>query len=223
MSVRDRMYELTQVEELEEFMDRFQTSVIFKAGACHKTMQGFGNVEKVLESYPGIHIAFVRVIESRPVSNVIAEITEIKHESPQFILFVDGKAVFDLDNWDITPDALSSGLVKYLGKGESQEKAKSGSDMTEYARILEEFTAEKISEPEFKEQWLKYFQLDATPRSKEEFDLINSLFGDVDQAIQDLQTSSAEGPAALKMTRSTEQSLKSRAKTILLALKSMNS
>jgi len=114
MSVRERMYELTSAEEVDEFLKTFPTGVIFKAGGCHKTMEGFAHVEKALEPRPEIRVGFVRVIESRPASNHIEGLTGIKHESPQFILFVDGKATFDLDNWDIQPMPLAEGLEQHL-------------------------------------------------------------------------------------------------------------
>ena len=40
MGLRDRMYELTEVSEVDEFLKQFPTGAIFKAGSCHKTMQG---------------------------------------------------------------------------------------------------------------------------------------------------------------------------------------
>jgi bacillithiol system protein YtxJ len=50
------------------------------------------------------------VVESRPASNHVASMTGIEHESPQIILFRDGKNVFDRDNWDITAEAMAEGL-----------------------------------------------------------------------------------------------------------------
>jgi len=41
---------------------------------------------------PDIEYALVRVIESRPVSNLIAETLNVKHESPQ-VLFVKGRRI----------------------------------------------------------------------------------------------------------------------------------
>jgi len=49
-------------------------------------------------------------MEARPASNHVASLTGIVHESPQLILFRDGKAVFDRDNWDITAEAVAEGL-----------------------------------------------------------------------------------------------------------------
>lgn len=188
MGLRQRMYELTTVEELEEFLVRFPTGAVFKAGSCHKTSQGFGQVEQALDPREELHLAFVRVIESRPVSNAIAERTGITHQSPQFILFVDGQAVYDVDNWDISAEVIVNELDKHLGQARTAAPASAGknirSDVSGYITLLEDFVQGNISSQEFEHKWLTTFQMDATPRSTEEFDTLNSLFGDVDQALQ---------------------------------------
>jgi bacillithiol system protein YtxJ len=54
------------------------------------------------------------VVEARMASNRVAEITGIQHESPQLLLFKDGKAVFDRDNWDITAESLAEALEAHF-------------------------------------------------------------------------------------------------------------
>ena len=52
----------------------------------------------------------VLVIEDRPVSNHIAEEFEIKHESPQILLFDDGKVSWSTSHWKITRDSIKEAL-----------------------------------------------------------------------------------------------------------------
>jgi hypothetical protein len=52
----------------------------------------------------------------------VAEKTGIKHESPQIVLFKDGNAVFDRDNWDITAEALQEALTDHF-PGSDKEPA----------------------------------------------------------------------------------------------------
>ncbi len=186
MRLRERMYELTTPEEVKEFFEKFPNGAIFKAGGCHKTMEGFGHVEEALDPRHEIHVGFIRVIESRPASNLVAEKTGIKHESPQFILFKEGKPVFDVDNWDITPEVLGEALGHHLGVVAKQEYKAASSDIAPYKNLLERFVTGKIPEDEFEATWLETFQMDATPRSKDEFDALNSLFGNVDAALLQL-------------------------------------
>ena len=115
MGVKDRMYQLTSIEQVDEFMKKHPTGVIFKAGACHRTTDALDCMEQVLGGQEKIPVACVRVVENRSVSNYITEKTGIVHQSPQFILIVNGKVVFDVDNWEITPESLEPALEKFLG------------------------------------------------------------------------------------------------------------
>jgi len=62
------------------------------------------------ETLPAFYM--VKVIESRPVSNAIADQYEVKHESPQILLLKDGKAVWNTSHHDITEDALMKALAE---------------------------------------------------------------------------------------------------------------
>jgi len=48
---------------------------------------------------------------------------------------------------------------------------------------LQKLLSDNLSEKDFEYHWLTTFQSDATPRSTEQFELLNSLFGNVDEAI----------------------------------------
>jgi bacillithiol system protein YtxJ len=107
---KDRVQFLTTPEQVDEFLKTNPGAAIFKAGTCHKTQETFTHVQKHLETRDDLPLGIIRVVESRPASNHVASLTGIVHESPQLILFKDGKAVFDRDNWDITDQAVSEGL-----------------------------------------------------------------------------------------------------------------
>lgn len=188
MSIRERMYELTTLDEVKEFLEKFPTSALFKAGGCHKTMQGFGYVEEALNPRTQLHLGFIRVIESRPASNYVAEITGITHESPQFILFVDGKPVYDVDNWDVTREVVEEALRTHFGATEGASESVAKSDVTPYVTLLEQLLDGTLSEIDFENHWLYTFQQDATARSSQEFELLNSLYGDVDARISEKST-----------------------------------
>jgi bacillithiol system protein YtxJ len=50
------------------------------------------------------------VIESREISNRLAELTKVRHESPQIILCREGKAVWNASHYAITRDAVERAL-----------------------------------------------------------------------------------------------------------------
>jgi bacillithiol system protein YtxJ len=114
LSLKDRVQFLTSAAEVDSFLRTNPVAVIFKAGTCHKNQETFTHVQRRLEGRSDLPLGIIRVVESRPASNHVASLTGITHESPQVILFRDGKAVFDRDNWDITDEALAEGLEAQL-------------------------------------------------------------------------------------------------------------
>ncbi|NLG09870.1 MAG: DUF2847 family protein [Deinococcales bacterium] len=180
--LKDRIVMLETPEAVESFLADYPTSVIFKAGTCHKTMQGFGFVQEVLEPREDLMCGVIRVVEARPASNLVAERTGIQHESPQVILFKDGQPVFDVDNWDITPEALATGFADLpVGADVAPPKARAGSDLEPYLEVLERFLSGKIDEREFEHTYTHMFRADASLRTNDEVEALNSIFGDIDQ------------------------------------------
>ncbi|HUG52254.1 MAG TPA: thioredoxin family protein [Vicinamibacteria bacterium] len=116
MTLKDRIHFLTTPEQVDSFVKDNSLAAIFKAGTCHKTNETFQHVQAQLEPREDIPLGVIRVVEARPASNRVAELTGIQHESPQILLFKDGTAVFDRDNWDITAEALAEVLEGRLDR-----------------------------------------------------------------------------------------------------------
>jgi bacillithiol system protein YtxJ len=114
VALKDRLQNLTTPQAVDEFLRGNPAAAIFKAGTCHKTDEVFRQVYGLLDAREDVPVGFIRVVEARPASNHVAELTGITHESPQLILFRDGKAVFDRDNWDITADSLEEALRQHF-------------------------------------------------------------------------------------------------------------
>ncbi len=212
MYLRDRLYELTTPEEVDTFLNSHSNCAFFKAGGCHKTMQGFGYVEQVMDARHALPIGFVKVIDNRLASNHIAGLTEIEHESPQFILIKEGKPVYHVDNWNIVPEALEAALLQYFGPVVDNNKKQRDKidNIDSYRKLLEDYIDERLEEEAFAKLWVETFRMDSTLRSTEEFNLLNSLFGDVDAAFYSVQN----GERAL------DGSLKTRARNLLQQISS---
>lgn len=114
MAFKDRIEFLTTPGQVDAFLAKHPSAAIFKAGTCHKTPEGFIHVEQQLGPREDLPLGMIRVVEARAASDRVAEITGIRHESPQLILFKDQKAVFDRDNWDITPEDLKAALEEHF-------------------------------------------------------------------------------------------------------------
>jgi bacillithiol system protein YtxJ len=110
VELKDRIHVLKTPEQVDDFLGRHKSAAIFKAGSCHKTPETFKHVEAQLGPRQDLPLGIIRVLEARPASNHVATLTGITHESPQLILFKDGRPVFDRDNWDITAEDIEAAL-----------------------------------------------------------------------------------------------------------------
>jgi monothiol bacilliredoxin len=110
VALKDRIQVLTTPEQVDAFLRAHAAAAVFKAGTCHKTQETFGHVQAHLEARPDLPLGVIRVVEARSASDRLAEITGVRHESPQIFLFKDGQAVFHRDNWDITGEAVGEAL-----------------------------------------------------------------------------------------------------------------
>lgn len=176
------MFAITTPEEADAFIDSKPITAIFKAGTCHKTMQGWGNVEHMLRVRPEIPVGIIKVVEHRLASNRVAERTGIVHHSPQIILFRKGQPLFELNNWDITLENLEALFQQYLPDVKVEDpQENSRSNLEPYKRLLDAYLSGAVSEQQFAWTYLNMFREDASLRSQEEFELLNSLFGNPDE------------------------------------------
>lgn len=116
MALKDRIHFLTTPEHVDAFVKDNPAAAIFKAGTCHKTSEMFQHVQAKLEAREDLALGIIRVVEARKASNRVAEMTGIPHESPQLVLFKEGRAVYDRDNWDITPESISEALESHFNR-----------------------------------------------------------------------------------------------------------
>jgi bacillithiol system protein YtxJ len=116
LALKDRISFLTTPAEVDAFLKANPSAALFKAGTCHKTNETFQHVERQLGARDDLQLGVIRVVEARPASNHVEELTGIAHESPQLILFKDGKPVFDRDNWDITAEDLEAALSEHFSQ-----------------------------------------------------------------------------------------------------------
>lgn len=182
---RDRIHTLESPEDVQTFLQAHPTSVIFKAGTCHKTMQGFGFLQEKVENREDLHVGLIRVVEARPASNYVAEATGIVHQSPQVILYKEGEAVFDVDNWDIIPETLDEGFAAVPpGEAAVSEVTTTGSDLGPYIGLLERYLGGEMDTREFEFVYTTTFRDDASLRSREEVDILGGIFGDVDRHME---------------------------------------
>ena len=90
---------------------------IFKhSTACPVSASAKQRVDGVLADPPA-HcpaVYLVKVIESRAVSNAIADQVGVRHQSPQLILVKDGEAVWDASHHTITGAAMVEAIQQHV-------------------------------------------------------------------------------------------------------------
>lgn len=120
-----KVTELKSTEEMEQALDASKDAPIFifkHSTACPISAGAAARVNKFLEAngeegLPKFY--FVKVIESRPVSNAIAEKLGVQHESPQIILVEKGKAVWNTSHQDITAETITKAVKTHVPKKET--------------------------------------------------------------------------------------------------------
>lgn len=170
---------LTTPEDVEQFLRDYPLAAVFKAGTCHKTMQGFGVLETFLQRYE-LPVGFIRVVDWRPASNHVAEMTGLVHHSPQLILFKDGEAQFEVNNWDITPQALAPVFEAHLPRRSGSGSVATDDNVEPYRRLMQAYLDGQLSDWAFQDQYVTMFRDDASLRSQREFEALSRLFGDPD-------------------------------------------
>lgn len=110
MALQERTRTLTTPEDVDLFLRDHPLAAILKLGRCHKNDAALAIATPAMAARPDVGFALLHVIECRAASNRVAALTGIVHESPQLILFREGRAQFDRDNWDITPEDVAEGL-----------------------------------------------------------------------------------------------------------------
>ncbi|AWN23595.1 DUF2847 domain-containing protein [Deinococcus irradiatisoli] len=170
---------LTTPEEVDTFLAQYPQAAVFKAGTCHKTMQGFGVLETFLARHE-LPVGFIRVVDWRPASNHVAELTGIRHQSPQLILFQNGQPTFDVDNWDITPERLGPVFEAQVPSRQGAAQIAGEGNVQPYKQLMQAYLDGQLPDWEFQERYVNLFRDDASLRSQREFELLSKLFGDPD-------------------------------------------
>ncbi len=107
--------ELTNVSEWEQVLEASASrpAVILKhSTTCPVSANALDEYDEYLKGLPSEDVDYylVKVIESRPVSNQIAEDLGIKHASPQILYFKNKEAVWNTSHWSVTAKHMTAVL-----------------------------------------------------------------------------------------------------------------
>ncbi|EIT85486.1 hypothetical protein A374_09623 [Fictibacillus macauensis ZFHKF-1] len=78
---------------------------------CPISHNAFSEYQKFAQDQEAV-LYYLNVQEARPLSNEIAEMYGVKHESPQVLLFEQGHVTWTTSHWSITYGALQEQFNK---------------------------------------------------------------------------------------------------------------
>ncbi|MGX6443067.1 bacillithiol system redox-active protein YtxJ [Neobacillus sp. K501] len=105
---------LEKIETEEQFESLLQTHenfILLKHSlTCPISHAAYQEYEKYANENQNVPTFFLAVQDARPLSNAIAEKFQIKHESPQALLFSKGEAIWNASHWKITKRSLGTAV-----------------------------------------------------------------------------------------------------------------
>ncbi|MDZ5472550.1 bacillithiol system redox-active protein YtxJ [Bacillus sp. 31A1R] len=105
------MKKIDSVEEFEALIENEKNVLLVKHSlTCPISHAAFEEYESFVEENAEFNNYYLAVQDSRPLSNYIAEKFQIKHESPQALLFSNGEVVWHASHWKITYSSLTKAL-----------------------------------------------------------------------------------------------------------------
>jgi len=90
--------------------------VLKHSTACPISAGAYSRVQEYLKKNDQAPETFmVKVIESRPISNKVAEDLSVQHQSPQIILLKNGEAIWKASHHGIHAEAIEGALQEHAG------------------------------------------------------------------------------------------------------------
>jgi bacillithiol system protein YtxJ len=103
------MKKINSVEEWDDLVATQSRFLFLKnSTTCPISTQAYNDTEAFAGEHTDVPVYYLNVQESRPLSSEVAERFNVKHESPQVLLFEDGKVKWYDSHWNVTKDNLSA-------------------------------------------------------------------------------------------------------------------
>lgn len=101
------MNKINTMEELNQAVKDHEVFFLLKhSTTCPISQAAYGEYENFTKENNEVPAYYLTVQEARPLSNHIAETYEIKHESPQALLFSHNNVLWNASHWGITKKSL---------------------------------------------------------------------------------------------------------------------
>jgi len=112
-----QLKELQNIEELDQVWETSKQKPVFlfkQSTTCPISAKAFNEFNSFLDATSADFAAyFVKVRETREVSNKIAEETNVQHQSPQVLLIKDHEVLWNTSHTNITVESLEEAIKQY--------------------------------------------------------------------------------------------------------------
>ncbi len=106
------MIQLETIEQLESFLSENPHSIILKhSTTCPVSSEAYNEFVSFVSSSP-IPSAVIHVIESRVLSNYVAKLTGVVHQSPQLLKFRNDKCCDSFSHYLITVNKIKAAVER---------------------------------------------------------------------------------------------------------------
>ena len=102
------MEHLGQIEEIIELSEQMPVIIFKHSTRCSISRMALKNFENEYDLGESVSAYFLDLISFREVSNEIASRFNVAHQSPQLLLIVGGKSVYDVSHSSIDAQELKS-------------------------------------------------------------------------------------------------------------------
>lgn len=111
MSQLEELLDVDQLETVWELSQEKPVLLFKQSTTCPVSAEAFEQFQTFIsENSTDLASFFVKVRETRPVSDEIAEKLDVRHQSPQILLIKDGKSKWDASHMKITVESISEAL-----------------------------------------------------------------------------------------------------------------
>lgn len=112
-STRNALLSLNTVAQFEQLLRESEEEpvIVFKhSSTCGTSAQVYDEVEDFLHAQPGTRVHIVDVWSGRALSQHIAKVLGVRHESPQLIVISGGQAVWHASHFRANAQSLRTAL-----------------------------------------------------------------------------------------------------------------
>ncbi|MDF2534631.1 MAG: thioredoxin family protein [Bacillales bacterium] len=105
---------MEQVKEINVLNERLKNDVyvfLKHSSTCGTSASAFDQFLSFVNDNQRVHTGYLIVQEDRELSNVIAELFEVKHESPQLLIFQKGRLKWHTSHRGIRKDTIEEQLL----------------------------------------------------------------------------------------------------------------